>query len=212
MAGPVLPLLSLDHVNFLGFLTTMVLIARKNRFLTSGILGLVLVVGLSACRDEERDRILLYKKGVYLGQANPEIPDETLRALADRTVGQAGPSGHGPAAVFERGFSSAVTIDSQRINQQAGPTTGLTAQPSSPAAVQPLGPTGDRIKNQADADPGLGALKAASPPLAMDPGQSAPDQPVAEKMETKLHGNRAPILSGQQRQQLENRLSRQQDF
>ena len=37
------------------------------------VLSVLLVLTVSACREEEQDRILMYKKGIYLGQPDTEL-------------------------------------------------------------------------------------------------------------------------------------------
>lgn len=49
------------------------------------ILGLALAFGLAGCKDSERDRILMYKKGTYLGSADQALSDDMLRQLQSRT-------------------------------------------------------------------------------------------------------------------------------
>ena len=51
----------------------------------TAVLGLVLAFGLAGCKDSERDRILMYKKGTYLGSADQALNDDTLRQLQSRT-------------------------------------------------------------------------------------------------------------------------------
>jgi len=53
-------------------------------FMTT-VLGLALTLGLVGCKDSERDRILMYKKGTYLGSADQALSDDTLRKLQNRT-------------------------------------------------------------------------------------------------------------------------------
>lgn len=52
---------------------------------------LLLSVGLGACREEEQGRKLFYEKGIYGGQSDTEIPDETLSNLRQRVNQQRGP-------------------------------------------------------------------------------------------------------------------------
>ena len=40
---------------------------------------------LGACREEEQDRMLLYEKGVYLGQPDTRLAEETREALRQRS-------------------------------------------------------------------------------------------------------------------------------
>lgn len=45
---------------------------------------------LSACDPEEQDRVLLYEKGTYLGQADEELSPETRQELRNRARYQRG--------------------------------------------------------------------------------------------------------------------------
>ena len=56
-----------------------------NKALICGLLGLGLIFGLSGCKDTERDRILMYKKGTYLGQADQSLDADVLNRLQSRT-------------------------------------------------------------------------------------------------------------------------------
>ncbi len=51
----------------------------------TAVLGLALAFGLAGCKDSERDRILMYKKGTYLGSVDQALSDDTLRQLQSRT-------------------------------------------------------------------------------------------------------------------------------
>ncbi len=48
---------------------------------------------LGACREEEQDRILIYQKGVYLGQADTPVSEQARRALRQRMRQQGSLSG-----------------------------------------------------------------------------------------------------------------------
>lgn len=45
---------------------------------------------LTACDQAEQGRVLLYKKGTYLGQADTEISEETRNSLRGRMEMQSG--------------------------------------------------------------------------------------------------------------------------
>ena len=49
------------------------------------VFGLMLSLGVGACREEEQDRILIQQKGVYQGQADSPLSEEQLRELRLRT-------------------------------------------------------------------------------------------------------------------------------
>lgn len=59
---------------------------------TFGVLVSLAVAGvlLSACDPEEQDRVLLYEKGTYLGQADEELSSETRQELRNRARYQRG--------------------------------------------------------------------------------------------------------------------------
>jgi hypothetical protein len=50
-------------------------------------LGL-LAVALTACADEEQNRVLSYEKGTYLGKTDQKLSDDQLRKLVNRSNGQ----------------------------------------------------------------------------------------------------------------------------
>ena len=56
-----------------------------NKTFMTAVLGLSLVIGLAGCKDTERDRILMYKKGTYLGRVDQALSDDKLRELQNRT-------------------------------------------------------------------------------------------------------------------------------
>ena len=53
-------------------------------------LGAVLMLGLTACDEDEQGRILRYEKGTYLGPTDTELSEETLETLRARTSLQGG--------------------------------------------------------------------------------------------------------------------------
>ncbi|MDF2096544.1 hypothetical protein [Aquibaculum arenosum] len=59
---------------------------------TFGVLVSLAVAGvlLSACDPEEQDRVLLYEKGTYLGQADEELSPEARQELRNRARYQRG--------------------------------------------------------------------------------------------------------------------------
>ena len=46
------------------------------------------VAGLSACAEEEQNRVLSYQKGTYLGKTDQQLSEEQLRTLISRSNGQ----------------------------------------------------------------------------------------------------------------------------
>jgi hypothetical protein len=60
---------------------------------------------LGACREDEQGRVLLFKKGVYLGKADTPISDEARRAMRSRMSRQAAARGLGGGAGAGAGSS-----------------------------------------------------------------------------------------------------------
>ena len=52
---------------------------------TTAVLGLGLLVAMAGCKESERDRVLMYNKGTYLGSADQQLDDGAVRKLQDRT-------------------------------------------------------------------------------------------------------------------------------
>jgi len=48
----------------------------------------VVAIGLSACAEEEQNRVLSYKKGTYLGKADQQLTEDQLRTLINRSNAQ----------------------------------------------------------------------------------------------------------------------------
>ena len=44
--------------------------------------------GVSACAEEEQNRVLSYKKGTYLGKADQQLNEDQLRTLIYRSNAQ----------------------------------------------------------------------------------------------------------------------------
>ena len=63
----------------------MVAITRK--FLVFFALTVV-AVGLSACAEEEQNRVLSYEKGTYLGKTDQRLSKDQLRKLINRSNSQ----------------------------------------------------------------------------------------------------------------------------
>ena len=68
---------------------------RKSR--AAIVIGCAAVVALSlgACREDEQGRVLLYQKGVYLGQEYTEPAEQARRAARDRMGYLGRPGGFG---------------------------------------------------------------------------------------------------------------------
>lgn len=58
----------------------------KQALLAVAIVGLA--AGISSCRDEEQGRPMVKQKGVYEGQADEALGDDTRSDLRSRTAGQ----------------------------------------------------------------------------------------------------------------------------
>lgn len=54
----------------------------------AAIVGLVALATLAGCREEEQGRPLSYSKGVYQGQPDNGLSDDTLGALRQRAQRQ----------------------------------------------------------------------------------------------------------------------------
>ena len=63
----------------------MFVITRKI-FILFSLIGLSF--GLIACTEEERDRVIRYEKGTYLGKADQQLSEDQLRQLVLRSKGQ----------------------------------------------------------------------------------------------------------------------------
>jgi hypothetical protein len=48
----------------------------------------VLLLGLTACAEEEQNRIIQYEKGTYLGKADQKLSPDQLQRLIARASGQ----------------------------------------------------------------------------------------------------------------------------
>jgi len=60
---------------------------RKIVVTLGGLLAATLLL-VSACREEEQDRVLRHEDGVYLGTPDTAISDDTLRDLRHRAARQ----------------------------------------------------------------------------------------------------------------------------
>jgi hypothetical protein len=46
------------------------------------------VAGLSACAEEEQNRVLSYQKATYLGKTDQQLSEDQLRTLINRSNAQ----------------------------------------------------------------------------------------------------------------------------
>ena len=60
---------------------------RRNSLMVVGAVALA-ALSLGACREEEQDRILRFKPGVYLGAQQAPVPADKKQALVDRAKTQ----------------------------------------------------------------------------------------------------------------------------
>jgi len=63
------------------------MIAITRKFLVLFALTAV-ATGLSACAEEEQNRVLSYKKGTYLGKTDQRLSEDQLRTLINRSNAQ----------------------------------------------------------------------------------------------------------------------------
>ncbi|GHD45782.1 hypothetical protein GCM10017083_14240 [Thalassobaculum fulvum] len=52
------------------------------------VVGLLAVAALAGCREQEQGRPLTYEKGVYQGQPDDALADDTLETLRQRAQRQ----------------------------------------------------------------------------------------------------------------------------
>jgi hypothetical protein len=63
----------------------MIAVTRK----IFGFCALILLsAGLTACAEEEQNRVLSYEKGTYLGKTDQKLSNDQLRKLVNRSNGQ----------------------------------------------------------------------------------------------------------------------------
>lgn len=60
----------------------------KGRWMTAGLLA-VTMVALAGCEEDEQGRVLHQEKGVYQGEADTGLDDETRSELRERARRQA---------------------------------------------------------------------------------------------------------------------------
>jgi len=87
-------------------------------------LGVMVIVSLGGCREEEQGRVLQYKKGIYLGQVDKPTNASTRASLRGRTWSQAVLSaGNVPQGAGSASGSSSGSALSSRIQGQRTVTT-----------------------------------------------------------------------------------------
>jgi hypothetical protein len=64
--------------------------ARSGRVAIASVL--LIGIALAGCREEEQDRVLLYDKGIYLGEPDTALTEQQVDALRQRATNQ-GPVG-----------------------------------------------------------------------------------------------------------------------
>jgi len=84
-------------------------------------LSVVVIAALGGCREQEQGRVLLYKKGVYLGKVDKPTAPATVSVLRGRTWSQAVlgagnvPTGAGSASGSSSRSALSVRIQGQRV-------------------------------------------------------------------------------------------------
>ena len=53
-------------------------------YATTAVLGLGLLLAVAGCKESERDRVLMYNKGTYLGPTDQKLDDGAVRNLQNR--------------------------------------------------------------------------------------------------------------------------------
>jgi hypothetical protein len=71
---------------FLGFCEEQMIAVTRKFFVLLSFLALSF--GLSACAEEEQNRVLSYEKGTYLGKKDQKLTEAQLRQLVLRSNGQ----------------------------------------------------------------------------------------------------------------------------
>ncbi|WP_193173969.1 hypothetical protein [Nisaea nitritireducens] len=60
------------------------MISLRPNWIRGAALAVLVLALLGGCRETEQDRVLLYKKGTYLGQSDQHLSDETLSEIRNR--------------------------------------------------------------------------------------------------------------------------------
>ena len=58
--------------------------SRRPMWIRSAVLASLVLVLVAGCRESEQDRVLMYKKGTYLGQEDQKVSEEALREIRSR--------------------------------------------------------------------------------------------------------------------------------
>lgn len=60
------------------------MISLRPNWIRGAALAVLVLALLGGCRETEQDRVLLYKKGTYLGKSDQQLSDETLSEIRNR--------------------------------------------------------------------------------------------------------------------------------
>lgn len=60
------------------------MISFRPTWIRGAALAVLVLALLGGCRETEQDRVLLYKKGTYLGKTDQLLSEETLSELRER--------------------------------------------------------------------------------------------------------------------------------
>ncbi|MEP3115217.1 hypothetical protein [Nisaea sp.] len=60
------------------------MISLRPNWIRGAALAVFVLALLGGCRETEQDRVLLFKKGTYLGKSDQRLSEETLLEIRDR--------------------------------------------------------------------------------------------------------------------------------
>lgn len=60
------------------------MISLRPNWIRGVALAVLVLALLGGCRETEQDRVLLFKKGTYLGKSDQRLSEETLLEIRDR--------------------------------------------------------------------------------------------------------------------------------
>ncbi|MEO9901959.1 hypothetical protein [Nisaea sp.] len=60
------------------------MISLRPNWIRGAALAVLVLALLGGCRETEQDRVLLFKKGTYLGKSDQRLSEETLLEIRDR--------------------------------------------------------------------------------------------------------------------------------
>lgn len=58
--------------------------STRPKWIRGAALAVFVLALLGGCRENEQDRVFLYKKGTYLGKADQHLSEETLSEIRNR--------------------------------------------------------------------------------------------------------------------------------